>query len=399
MVCSHLPAWPFWLVVLPAAAFAVLAVKRGRGFLEYVEDRTREPPDPPAAGCPSVALIVPVKGAEEGLAENLRSLARQDHPDFELVVCCADDGDPGLEVARSVLGPDCRTVIAGPPPPDTGEKVHNLLAATAAAGSAPDILAFADSDGRVPSNWLGKLVAPLDDHSLGAATAFRWYFPENGGFWSLLRTVWDSAIATVMDIRDRSVAWGGGTAVRREAFESARVPEFWRGTVSDDCRLTAAMEAAGLGVRFVPEAMVQTTGQTGGREFLEWIVRQATVVRVYRFRLWLGGCLSHILYCLAQAMCVLQALQGHWIGLGALLLVTLPGMAIGGMRGHACLLIFPEREAWIERYGWAYFWMAPLATWVWLYAFLRSGLTRRIAWRGRVYELRSETRAREIGRG
>ena len=95
---------------------------------------------------------------------------------------------------------------------------------------------------------------------------------------------------------------------------------------------------------------------------------------------------------------VLQLLQGNLVGIGALLLILLPGMAKGGMRAYICSLTFPGHEAWLERYGWAYFWMTPFATWVWLYAFLRSGFTRRIAWRGRVYELLSESRAKEIGR-
>ena len=62
-------------------------------------------------------------------------------------------------------------------------------------------------------------------------------------------------------------------------------------------------------------------------------------------------------------------------------------MAMGGMRGYAATLMFPDREDWLAAHGWAYFWMTPIATWVWLYGFIRSGLTRRIEWRGYVYEL------------
>lgn len=398
MVFSTLLDALFWLFAVPAVVATLLSVKSGRRILEYVEDRVREPLRVPDSELPAVTVIVPVKGAEPGLAANLASLASQDYPQLELVVCCADASDPALGVARTSLGDRCRIVVAGEPPPDTGEKIHNLLGAVDAVGDGTEILAFADSDGEVSSDWLRKLVTPLREPGLGAVTAYRWHFPEDGGFWPLLRSVWDSSVATIMDTRDRSFAWGGGMALRRDAFESCRVRDFWRGAVSDDLRLTAAVRAAGLGIRFVPEAMVATTGQCTGAEFLSWTVRQLTITRVYRFSTWLGGCVSHIVYCAAQVLCLLQLLQGNLLGLGALLLILLPGMAKGGMRAYICTLAFPSREAWLERYGWAYFWMTPIATWVWLYAFLRSGLTRRIAWRGRVYELLSESRAREIGR-
>ena len=70
------------------------------------------------------------------------------------------------------------------------------------------------------------------------------------------------------------------------------------------------------------------------------------------------------------------------------------GMAKGGMRGYAARLMFPDREEWLDRHGWAYFWLTPIATWIWLYAFARSAVTRRIEWRGNVYELLSAERTR-----
>jgi len=398
VICSHLVDTLFWLFAVAAVLATLASVKRGRRFVEYAESRSAQPLSEPAGGWPAVALIVPVKGAEPGLAENLRSLGRQDYPDIELMVCYADEGDAAVTIARATLGPECRFVAAGEPPPDIGEKIHNLRAAVEAVATDREVLVFADSDGQVRADWIRRLVAPLADEGVGATTAFRWHFPEEGGFWPLLRSVWDSVIPTIMDSQDRSFAWGGGTAVSRDAFRAARVLEYWQGAVSDDLRLTQALHDAGMGVRFLPEAMVATTGQCGRLDFLAWTVRQATITRVYRFKTWLGGCLSHLAYCAAQLLCVLKLVQGDLIALFPLALILLPGMAKGGPRADVCSLVFPDREAWLDRYGWAYFWLTPLATWVWLYAFLRSGLTRRIRWRGRAYDLISETRVREVGR-
>jgi hypothetical protein len=42
--------------------------------------------------------------------------------------------------------------------------------------------------------------------------------------------------------------------------------------------------------------------------------------------------------------------------------------------------------------------MTPIATWIWLYLFIRSSLTRQIEWRGYVYNLvsRDKTELREL---
>lgn len=56
----------------------------------------------------------------------------------------------------------------------------------------------------------------------------------------------------------------------------------------------------------------------------------------------------------------------------------------GGMWAYACGLFFPERETSLARFGSSYFWLTPVA---------RFGRTRRITWRGLIYELvgKSET--------
>ncbi len=393
MLFFHLLQTLFWIFVIPALAGVIYSIKTGRRFLEYVQEHTCVDPDDPEPGdqdLPFVTLIVPVKGKESGLLQNLRSLADLDYPDYELVISCCSLEDPALEVVHMVLNDWSRIVISNEPAADVGEKIHNLMAAVEAAQPRSAVFVFADSDGQVPANWLRKLVAPLKDQSLGAVTTYRWYFPEDGGFWPLLRSVWNSVIVTSMNISDKSFAWGGGMAIRRDVFESVRVTSYWRGSVSDDLRLTDAVRDSGLGIRFLPEAMVATTSQCTRNEFLGWAKRQLVIVKRYRFRLWLAGYISHLIYCGAQVLCLLQILQGNLLGLGTLILILLPGMAMGSTRCYASMLIFPDREDWFEHYGWIYFWMNPIATWIWMYTFVRSGFTNRINWRGRVYDLNSK---------
>ncbi len=393
----------FWFFVIPAALAALFSMRKGRDFLEYVEDflspsDDRDDEDDPDREhgepyLPAVTLIVPVRGHDHDLARNLGSLGVLDYPDYELIVTARDRDDAGFRTARTILGESARFVAAGTPPEGTGEKVHNLLAAVKSARPESEVFAFADSDGQVDEDWLHNLVAPLQDETLGATTGFRWYFPEEGGFWPLLRSAWDSTIAGNMSTQDKNFAWGGAMALRRTTFVEANVEKFWAGAVSDDYRLSAAINAAGRGIRFVPGSMVATTGSCTGKEFLTWARRQLIITRVYRPRLWTAGFVSHVVYCGAMVLSLAMALvENAPLGLGALVVTTVPGMGKGALRGTIARLMFPQREDWFDRHGWAYFWMVPIATWVWLVTFARSATTRRIEWRGYVYDLVSADR-------
>lgn len=380
----------FWFFVVPSTLAALFSIRKGKAYLEYVEDSLAEPR---ADYAPPATLFLPVKGLDHDLAGNLRSLIEQDYPDYELIVVCRDAADEALRVVGN-LGPGVRVLVAGDPPGDTGEKVHNLLFAVAQARAESEVFVFADSDGRVAPGWMRSLVAPLADGGLGAVTGFRWYFPEAGGFWPLLRSVWDSTIAGNMNVGDKNFAWGGATAIRKATFEKSRVTEFWNGSVSDDYRLSNAVNQAGLGVRFAPGAMAAAEGTCSAREFLNWAVRQLIITRVYRRGLWWAGLVSHVFYCGAMAASLLLAAAGDPLGWGGLVVASAPGMARGASRAAAARMMFPDRQDWFDRFDWAYFWMTPLATWTWLYVFLASALTRRIAWRGNVYQLISPRQTR-----
>lgn len=388
----------FWAFVGPAVLLAMLSIRSGRKLLDHVETEILGEPDPDAAKYqPPATLILPVRGADHDLARNLRSLADQDYGDYEFVIVSREADDPAIVLARLTLGDRAKFVAAGAPPSDRGEKINNLLAAVAAARSASEVFVFADSDGQVTAAWMANLVQPLGNKRIGAATGFRWYFPEEGGFWSLLRSAWDSTIVATLGADDsKNFAWGGAMAIRRETFASARVAEYWHSSISDDYRLADAVHTAKLGVHFTPRAMVAAPGETSRAEFLDWATRQLIITKVYRRGLWTVGLIAHIIYCGAIVACLAMALSGNLLGLGALIVVTIPGMAQGAARGHAGTLMFPERQDWFDRRGSIYFWMTPLATWVWLYAFLASAMTNKIRWRDYEYELIAPDKTRLV---
>ena len=279
----------YWFFVGPALLLALLSLRGERRRAAYVAQRLAETP----AELPPASVIVPVKGEDEGLHENLAALASLDYPDYELVVVAHSAAD----IPPGVLPTGVKVVLAGGDDPHTGEKVQNLAVAVRATRKRSRIFAFADSDGRVTRRWLRALVAALATPGAGAATGYRWFTPEPPTFWSLLRGVWDAVAFGRLGPGNNGFAWGGAMAIRRETFFEAQVLDYWRNTVSDDYALSAAVRAAGLTIAYAPGALVPCYEHVTAARFFAWIRRQMTITRVYNPRMWWPGLIAHFFYC------------------------------------------------------------------------------------------------------
>jgi ceramide glucosyltransferase len=380
----------FWFFAGPALVLAFLSLRGERKRAAYVAGQLAESLPPYITGdLPPATVIVPVKGNDPGLRENLAALAAQDYPDYELIVVahCAVDIPPGVLPAR------VRVVLAHAEEPSTGEKVLNLRTAVRFARRDSLVYAFADSDGRVSRAWLRALAAPLlrstPDAQVGASSGYRWFAPEPPDFWSLMRSVWDAVIGGTFGPGSNAFAWGGSMAIRRETFHAIRVPEFWRDTVSDDYALSDAVDRAGLRIVFAPGAIAVSTDRIGGRAFLAWARRQLTITRVYRARLWWTALGAHIFYCGGMAAAIAASIQGHRGAEWVLLAQLSPGMLKGANRATLAAAELPEYKAWFDRHAWVHTIWVPLATWIWLIVLLASAFGNQIEWRGNRYSLKS----------
>ncbi len=376
-----------WAIIAVALALGVFSLRGDREREAYVRERL-------AAGAtkramPPATVIVPVKGEDEGLAGNLAALAGLDYPDYELIVAARAAGD----IPAGVVPERARVVIASDGDAATSEKIQNLLAAVAAARPESEVLAFADSDGRTGRGWLRALAAALDDERAGAATGYRHYLPEPADFWSLLRSVWNGVIAGGYGPRPAEFAWGGAMAIRRRMFDHLRIGEHWRGEISDDYALSAAVRDAGLEIRYAPGAAVVSADHTGGRELLGWIRRQLLITRVYRPRLWWFGAVAHLIYCGAMAAALTLAVAGHWTGFAALGGQLALGLWKGARRLRLLRTTLPSEDAWFRGHGWTHVVWVPLGTWLWLAGFAASAVGDTILWRGHRYRLSRERHA------
>jgi hypothetical protein len=87
-----------------------------------------------------------------------------------------------------------------------------------------------------------------------------------------------------------------------------------------------------------------------------------------------------------MAASIAASLAGYRLAEWALIAQLSPGMLKGLNRATLARAALPEHEAWFRRHVWVHAIWVPLATWLWLVAFISSAFQNHIVWRGRRYE-------------
>lgn len=386
----------------------VLSLRSGFRFASYVRRETARPlPD----FTPFASVIAPCRGLEDGLSENLATLLEQDYQAYEIIFVSDRADDPSLEVVKEILDTAyrservaARVVVAGDAI-DCGQKVHNLRTAVAKVDRRCEVLVFVDTDARPDAGWLRSLVAPLSDESIGAASGYRWFIPEGGGFATQLRSVWNASIASALGARaDKNFCWGGSTAILRSTFDKLQIAERWRGTVSDDFTMTRVLHEAKLPIHFVPTCLVPSFGECTTRELLEFTNRQLKITRVYAAHLWKPLLLGSLLFCSVffggLALAIGRAILGlpYFAPLAVVFLIYVLGAAKAYIRLKAVAIPLASCRKQLWQTLAAHLLLWPVASGLYLYNALAAAFSRRITWRGIKYELRSPTEAVIISR-
>jgi cellulose synthase/poly-beta-1,6-N-acetylglucosamine synthase-like glycosyltransferase len=394
-----------WTAIIVQLVFVYYAVRNYRFALAKFSRKTKPIQQPCAA------LIIPCKGLDARFDSNIRSFLRQDYGNYRLFFVLGEQADPAYEALRTIqkeLAEDPRVgqaqiLIAGPST-SCSQKIHNLLYVIDRLPADIEILAFADSDVCVRSDWLGLLIWALRRPKCGVATGYRWFVPTQDNLATLALSAVNASIAQLLGNSCFNHAWGGSMAIRREDFQRLGLLETWRTTLSDDLSLTQAVKKDGKSVIFVPGCLGASCESTTWPGLYEFCRRQFLITRVYAPRTWLLGLLSSLGSVLGLWGTAALAFYAHTIEAKNLLLyVAVPVVVFVGnfvravLRQSMIVQLLSEHASRLR----AAIVADILGFWLWslmlLGFILSSAVGRTIRWRGILYKLISPTRTEVIG--
>jgi cellulose synthase/poly-beta-1,6-N-acetylglucosamine synthase-like glycosyltransferase len=356
---------------------------------------------------PRTVLIVPCKGLDSAFAENISSLFNQDYDNYLLWFVVADKSDPAYvklcelkeKLGMSSRAEEVQILVAGQAK-SCGQKVHNLLYCYEKIDSDIEVMAFADSDVCMRSNWLSHLVYPLRQTKTGVASGYRWFIPRRNNPASLALSAINAKVAQFLGNSRFNQAWGGSMAVRVDVFRRLGIDTIWRTALSDDLSLSWAVKKAGLKVVFVPACMVASYESTTWGRLFEFGRRQFLITRVSYPRTWWFGFMAALFSVLGLwgtlGIAVYAAADGFnnlrfFFAVPVVFFLAQMGRAV--LRQKMIMQLLKEASSAMRAARWA----DILLFWVWslllLGIIVSSAFGRTIRWRGIWYKLLGPTEA------
>ncbi len=384
----------YWTVIAVATLFSALLTWQTFEHRRYARSRSKHPV---ATGLDRhIALFVPCKGHDDDLHGNLRPLFEQEQCSYELVFIVESEHDPAAAVIRHMMHEyhqvPARLIVSGLAQ-HSGQKVHNLLVATAELPPQAGVLAFVDADVRPPRDWLRRLTSRL--HNFPVTTGYRYFVPKRRTFANLALASLNGSIIPIMFPGKHHLIWGGSWAISREVFESSGVREAWQGTLSDDLVATRTMARLQRRVSAEPMCILPSPLDVNLRDMLSFVRRQLVIGRCYTPVHWyalLGGStvLQVGIWGSLTATIVGAATQGPWAFQTAAAFALLYAMQWNRsrLRHAACRLYLPSKYAELTAVRRFDTLLSPVAGAVGLVGLIASAMTRRIVWKGITYDMR-----------
>jgi len=368
----------YYLICLWSAAAFLRESRAGRGSLDHRAGQGGR-----QESLPPVSILKPLKGTDPDIYESFRSHCLQDYPEYEIIFGVSDSQDTAIasveKLQREFPQNEIRLVVS-PHQLGANVKVSNLEHMAEAARHQH--LLVNDSDIRVESDYLRRVVAPLLDRHVGMVTClYRGVAARTLGsrLESLGISTDFSAGVLVARQLEGGIRFGLGSTLAFRRDELQRIGGFHAivDFLADDYELGRRIAELGLGVSLSDVVVETHLPAYNFRGFLSHQLRWARGVRDSRFGGYLGLATT---YGLAWGLLALLASRAALWSCAIVVATVLLRFAVAIAVGRGVL-----RDASV----WQDLWLLPfrdlLAVGVWIASF--AGHT--VTWRGDRFELKN----------
>jgi len=397
-----------WTLSIVFAAMTLYQAALVVAFL--LRTRGKSPADP-GGDTPKAAILLSLRGADPGLAAGIRRLLRQDYPNYELRIVIDSETDPAWDLVRAAVretgATHVRVGTLKERPDQCSLHCASLIQLARELDDSIELFALADGDVVAHPGWLRELLTPIIRGTADATTGHRWFAPEHGQFGSMVRYVWNAA--SVVSLHLFGILWGGTFAARTSDLRRSGLLERWSRSLAVDSPIHECWRKLGLRVDFVPSLMMINREECSLRSSFTFVSRQLLWARLYLPGPFWAAVVAHAFAAAAILLGVFGLLlYGIAAGHG-----QIAAVAFGSLAVHLIAMVLSLRrlEARVRRVR-TYegdsdhrlspavvlrlLLAIPAAQIVHLLATIHVLGTRRLRWRGVVYEIRSAFDVRKI---
>ena len=370
---------------------------------------------------PPVSMFKPLHGSEPGLEENLRGFYRQagdeagtaasgpvapessspqpstpqsstpqpatpqlSPPRFEMMFCARRIDDPGLQIAASVASEFPRIptkIVTSGEPWAANAKVCSMAKMAEAAGH--DVWVISDSDVRVGHGYLSAVAAPFLDPQVGAVTCLYRGVAEEGGIWARLEAVgmsieMSSGVVVANLLEGMRFVLGPTMAVRRECVDAMGGFDSMGQYCSDDFILGDRVAAQGRTVVLSGYTIDHIVLNVSFVNSVKHQVRWMKSTRMSRPKGHFGTALTFGTPFGLLALFGALLLGRPWLGVALLAFSVAGRMLQAWMIGR---FVVRERQLWRTML------LFPVRDLMGFFFWAMSYGSRRIVWRGELFEL------------
>jgi len=330
-----------------------------------------------------VSILKPLKGTDPEMYENFRSHCQQDYSDYEVIFGVSDANDPAAELVHHLQGEfpqrAIRLVVC---PRRLGANAKVGCLAQMLPQARYEYIVVNDSDIRVESDYLARVLAPLSDPQTGLVTClYRGKANSTLGSWLESLAISTDFCAGVLAAQfvEGGIRFGLGStlAFRRGDWQAAGGFEAIVDYLADDYQIGNRLAALGLKVD-LSEVVVETfLPRYSFRGFFQHQLRWARTIRDSRFWGYVGLGFTFGIPWAILTLILSGFANWAWILLAAILVlraavvVVVGRRVLGDRQVPRLLILIPARDV--------------LGLLVWIVSF--AGHT--IAWRGDSFTLRN----------